>query len=172
MSKYGDLKIRGSNEALYLQTEAKKTEKDKRAITEAQQTKRKGSKSNQRLHLLRGGDSHAGLKSDNLKRYMAAIRVPHIDMRINKTEWGVNCASCLADTTRLPTGETPNRRRLYTEQGFAEHFRTCPQTNVRLDSIRAHPWPVVANLALQDYQMQMMLLEQQNVKRRHMARQE
>jgi len=150
--------------------EAQKTGKDKQAIAEAQQTKRKGSKINQRQHLLRGGDSHADLKSNNLKRYMAAIRVPHIDMATNKTEWGVTCASCLADTTRLPPGETPKRRRLYTEQGLGEHSQTRPQTKARLDSIGAHPWPVTGNYALQDYQMHMMLLEQQNAKRWHMAR--
>jgi len=72
----------------------------------------------------------------------------------------------------MRVGETPKRCRLYTEQGFVEHSRACPQTKARLDSIRAHPRPVTGNYALQDYQIQMMLLEQQNTKRRRMARQE
>lgn len=64
-------------------------------------------------------------------RYMAGTTLPYVDIASGDVQHGLCCAGCQiileGDTVSNPTEAFAMRDRVYSNTGFFDHFRLCPE---------------------------------------------
>ena len=94
---------------------------------------------------------HLDRNGQNPYRFMAMIRLPFLDRRTGKLDWGVSCQAC-----RL--GPRDKRRvyynwnTVYSAAGYLEHFQKCEVSQIGRKVVPRYIVPIGGNQGISDAQ--------------------